>query len=636
MAVALVGQPNCGKSTIFNQVIGYRSETANFPGSTVDVSRGQVRQNGSALELIDVPGIYSLTTSNPAEAAAKRLLLTAKVDLVINVLDSSLLSRGLELTLELMELGIPMLVCLNMMDDAERKGIAISAEKLSERLGLPVVKTVASRGLGIRELFAKVKVQCTQPAPAPPPWSRDVEKAIHGVESTLTLHERNATLPGRFIASKLLESDADLAALASAQARTAAAEARRELEFGRGRNAEAIIMGERHDGAMRIFEEVAVVGRPSSDVRLIIDDLLTHPLWGYIFLGALFLGFFWIVFGTGALLERSLQPLFAGASARISSWLGLGTLKEVLLRSVWDGVAGGATIVLPYLVPFLFGLAFLEDLGYLPRVAYLMDGLLHRIGLHGTSVLPVLLGYGCSVPACMATRILPSKRDRFIASVLATLVPCSARSNVIVALVAFYLGPAWALGIFAFNALVVILSGWILTRVWPEVSPGMVLEVPRYQLPRPMAMTRKVWFRLREFVVLSWPLLIAGSVVLALAEHWHLDRAINLAFSPLTRSLGLPLAVGTTLVFGLLRKEMSMIMLVQALGTTNISQVMSAGQIVTFTIFVMFYVPCIATIAALVKEIGRKMTAFVIGYSLLVATTLGVATRFMFAILANK
>lgn len=288
------------------------------------------------------------------------------------------------------------------------------------------------------------------------------------------------------------------------------------------------------------------------------------------------------------------------------------------------------------MLPFLFGLAFLEDVGYLPRVAYLMDGLLHRIGLHGTSVLPLMLGYGCSVPACLATRILPSKRDRFIASVLATLVPCSARSNVIFALVAFYLGPGWALGIFLFNGLVVVLSGWILTRIWPEVSPGMVLEVPRYQMPSLKVMTRKVWFRLREFVVLSWPLLIVGSAVLGLAEYWHWDHAIDMALSPLTRVLGLPIAVGTTLVFGLLRKELSMIMLVQALGTTQIRQVMTASQILVFTIFITFYIPCIATVATLLKQIGRKMTAFAIGYSFLLATGLAVVTRFVSAICLRK
>jgi len=582
---------------------------------------------------MDAPGIYSLTSSNPAEAAAKKFLLRSDVDLIINVLDGCLLSRGLELTLELRELGMPMLVCLNMMDDAERKGISISAQGLSNRLGLPVLETVASRGQGIRELFAYAVTGKTEQSPDSPRWSRDVEDAVREIESALAVNHQESRLPSRFVAVKLLEADDDLTALVRPEIKSITEHVRYKLEVLRGRSAESVIMAERHDEAMRTFEEVATVGRPHTDARAMIDHLLTHPLWGYVFLIGIFLGLFWGVFGVGAALERALQPVFAAGSGHLSAWLGRGTVTEILVRSLWDGFAGGATIVLPYLVPFLFGLAFLEDTGYLPRMAYLMDGLLHRIGLHGTSVLPLVLGYGCSIPACMATRILPSRRDRFIASVLATLVPCSARSNVIFALVAFYLGPGWALGVFCFNGLAVVLSGWILSRIWPEISPGMVLEVPRYQMPSLKVMTRKVWFRLREFIMLSWPLLIGGSVVLGLAEHWHWDRAINLALSPLTGILGLPMVVGTTLVFGVLRKELSMIMLVQALGTTAIHQAMTTCQILVFTIFITFYIPCLATIATLVKEIGRKMTVVALGYSFVVATVLAVATRLVFSTL---
>lgn len=630
MTVALIGQPNSGKSTIFNHVVGYRSETANFPGSTVEVSQGRVRLNGLTLQLFDVPGIYSLTSSNPAESLAKRLLLSSRVDFVINVHDASLVSRSLELTLELRELGIPMLVCLNMMDDAEKKGISISTEKLSKMLDLPVFQTIASRGQGITELFAFAKSITPAEFSGETVWSRDVEEAVLEVESILATTGRNS-LPAKFIAVKLLEADADVATCASLPAIRASERARQKLESARGRSAESVVMAERHDAAMRIFERVAVVGRPRASLRLVLDRLLTHPFWGYVLLVAIFGGVFWGVFGVGSYVERSLQPAFTAGSEYLSLWLGRNTFAGILVGSLWDGFAGGATIVLPYLVPFLFGLAFLEDMGYLPRVAYLMDGLLHRIGLHGTSVLPFVLGYGCSVPACMATRILPSRRDRFIASILATLVPCSARSNVIFALVAFFLGPIWALGVFCFNAVVVVLSGWVLTRIWPEVSPGMVLEVPRYQMPSFKVLTRKVWFRMREFMVLSWPWLIGGSVVLGFAEHWRWDHAINVALSPLTMLLGLPLVVGTTMIFGVLRKELSMIMLVEVLGTTAVHQAMTTSQILVFTVFITFYIPCIATIAALLKEIGRKMTIAAIGYSFVLATVLGLATRLVFA-----
>jgi len=629
MKVALVGQPNCGKSTIFNAVAGYRSATANFPGTTVEVTRGQVRVNGHTIELFDLPGIYSLTASNPVEKATKDFLQGNDVAMLINVVDASLLSRSLELTLELRELGLPMVVCLNMTDEAHRKGIRIYAEQLSSLLRLPVAETVAPRGEGVRELFNTVRLHPGNP-PEPAEalqWHRDIESVIEALQHRLPTPGGKRRSNERFHVLKLLEGDEDLLAQETEDVRAAAEALRQELQRSHGRPPESVIMAERHDRAMDLFERAARVGRPQADLREAIDSLLMHPLWGYFFLLTFLLAFFGLVFGLGAALERVLLQVSNAWFARLAAGLMPGTLSYSVARSVWDGVAAGAAIVLPYLTPFLFGLAVLEEVGYLPRVAYLMDGLLHRVGLHGTSTLPLLLGYGCTVPACLATRILPTRRDRFLASVLAALVPCSARSTVILGLVAFYLGPGWALAIYAGNALVVILSGLALTRLWPEISAGMILEVPRYQWPALPIVLRKVWLRLREFVVISWPLLVAGSLTLGLAEYWHWDVAVNRGLAPLTTLLGLPAAVGTTLIFGVLRKELAMVMLMQALGTSAVNTVLTSSQILVFTVFVTFYLPCVATIAALAKEIGARLTAVVAAYTLILAFALSLAAR---------
>ena len=628
MRIALAGQPNCGKSTILNYVAGYRSETANFPGSSVKVTTGNIRLNGFVAELVDLPGTYTLTGSNRAESIAGEYLLDQQIDLIINVLDASLLCRSLELTLELRELGIPMVVCLNMADDAQRKGITIDTAKLSALLGLPVVKTIARRGEGFDKLFAAIKETLRVPPTESPAlaWSRDVQSVVERVEHMILAAEDDSPYPTRFRAIRFLEAGVCYSSRGPEIAGSAL-KLKTALERKRGRTGDAIVMSERHDVSLRIFEQVAIVGKPQSDIRNRLDAVVTHPVWGYVVLVGLLVGFFWLVFGIGSRIEDLLQAHLASAFSRLSHGIDSKSLLFTLFKSAWDGLVGGAAIVLPYLVPFLFGLALLEDIGYLPRVAYLMDGLLHRIGLHGTSMLPLILGYGCSVPACMAARILPSRRDRFIASVLAILVPCSARSNVIFALVAFYLGPWWALAVFLLNIVIVVASGWMMRKIWPEVSPGMVLEVPRYQWPRAGILARKIWLRLREFIMLCWPLLIGGSVVLALANYYGWDHGINVALSPLTKLLGLPFAVGTTLIFGLLRKELTLIMLVQALGTSHVNTVMTTAQIVGYTLFITFYMPCLSTVAALAREVGKKLTTYAMAYTFALAVLVCVIAR---------
>jgi ferrous iron transport protein B len=631
-----VGQPNSGKSTLFNSVAGYRSVTSNFPGATVHYTSGRIRFNGLLSQLIDLPGIYSLTASNPAESATCDFLLQQSPNAIINVIDTSVLSRSLELTLQLLEFRYPMVVCLNMMDEAHRKGIRIDSQKLSEKLGIPVIETIAAEGIGIHRLFQETfqMIGREPESERGVGFDRDTERIIdelaHRIAESPDLHRR---LPPRMLAIRLLEDDVQLANQTLTLPIEQIESARRQLEANRGKPAEEVIESERHALSMKLFETVSTVSTPPHDVREQLDAILTHRFWGYLILAGLLVSFFGMVYGVGMLLERPVLAAFEWLIATTGRWIDPSGLPFALARGLIQGVAGGVAIVLPYLLPFLIGMAVLEDIGYLPRVAFLMDSFMHRIGLHGIAVIPAVLGYGCNVPAVMATRILSSPRDRFIAAFISTLTPCSARMTVIFGLVAFYLGPLWALLVYAINFVVIVISGRILTALMPESSPGMILEVPPYRMPKLSVLLGKTWLRMREFVVVAWPLLIAGSFLLSFGEYFHWDRVLNTGLSPLTSLLGLPAAVGTTLIFGILRKELSMIMLLQALGTTDVQSVLSVGQIFVFTIFITFYIPCVATIAALFKEIGWRMTLAIAIYSLFSAVLIGLGGRLLFAVL---
>ena len=635
MKIALAGQPNCGKSTIFNHIAGYKAITSNFPGTTVKYTETKTRINGYTCDCIDLPGTYSLTSGDPAELEARRHLLSGEVDVIINVVDASLLCRSLELTLQLLELEVPMILCLNMMDEAQRKGIQIDAQKLSNLLGVPVIPTIATTGKGLKEVFTEVKRVWEEKRRGKTlKFSKDIEEIIDQTVSIPRSQSVQEKVPSRFLAIKLLENDPFfIREIKRTDDSIHSIESlRKKLEKIHGVPSDEVISSERHALAMNLFEKVStVIHPPKKDIRIAIDHWVMHKIFGYLILAGVFYGFFNFIFGIGGYIEEPLMDLFGRWIEGFEGFFGKESLSFFLSKGVLQGIAGGIAIVLPYLVPFLIGLSILEDIGYLPRVAFLMDVFMHRIGLHGKSIIPFILGYGCSVPAVMATRILEFPQHRFIVSILTTMIPCAARITIIFGLVAFFISPNAALAIFALNILVVAISGKVLSILYPEPgSLGLIMEIPTYQLPPLQNTLKKSWYRIREFIVIAWPLLIIGSALLALMEYGGVEKYINYFLSPLSRVL--PISVGTTLIFGLLRKELSMIMLTQALGTTQVLTVMTKSQIMVFTVFVTFYIPCLATIAALWKEIGKKGALLAILFTLSVAIILAIATRIFLGI----
>ncbi len=632
--VVFIGQPNCGKSTLFNAVAGLKAVTSNFPGTTVKHTHSKVNVEGRILNIIDLPGMYSLNPSDEAERVALSHLFLEKPDLIINVLDASILGRSLEMTLELVELEYPMIIALNMTDLAEKKGINIDAEKMEKILKVPVISTIASHGRGIKELMkAAIKSLDEKRSPAPQEWSRDVEEAVLDVEKSIP-EDFYTVANKRFTAIKSIEIEKQffmrMLEEISIPFRNAVQRARDKLEERHNAPAYEVIAAERHHLALKILEITSKVTRGKSiGWQERVDDVIMHPFLGYVILLGVFIGFFFIIIRVAGPLEELLLGPMSGIREYLSATLGTGILFY-LVDGLFQGIGGGIAIVLPYFIPLLFLMSLLEDSGYLARVGFLMDVFMHKMGLHGKSVSPFILGFGCNVPAILSTRILESRRDKILTSLLIPFIPCSARTTIILALVAFYIGPFWALGFYLFNMLLVGLLGKILSLFFKTPSPGLILEIPSLKLPSLTNILRKIYFQLKSFVQFAWPILIAGSIVLALMQFFRLDTSVNLVLAPLVEgALGLPRDLGVTLIFGFLRKELSLIMMLQALGTDyqSLMTIISRQQLIVFTVFISFFIPCLSTVAMIWKEIGRKYAFISMGLNTSVAILLSLLVR---------
>lgn len=564
------------------------------------------------MAIIDLPGIYSLTPTDTAERVTKEFLLHNRPDVVVVVMDASVLSRSLELLLEVMELQLPVVVALNMMDEAGRKGVEVDVKALSERLGVVVVPMVATYGLGVKELAIEAaKAAEKKTAYRSPVYDRDVEEAISRLLDRMPAGLADKIgAPARFVATRLLQTDPEIEDVASKFDKEyveLASRLRRELADIHDWPEEGVFASHRHAVAVDLFEAVArVVPRRKRSLGEKADSILTHPLYGLLAAAAAFVAMFFVAFIGGGWVSQIMASPFEAVLENVEP-LARNSFIWSLVKGFVEGIAGGAGIVLPYLVPLLLVMTIYEDTGYLPRVAFLLDGLLHRLGLHGKSVVPLILAYGCSVPAVMATRTLETQRDRLLTAILVPLTPCSARTVVILALVAGLVGPFWAAALYLLDLVVIALVAFFVSR-FPKGTPsGLLMDVPPYRMPILKLALKKIWFRVYEFLVGAWPVLVIASVVFAALEYSGVQDSINTVLRPLTSELmGLPEETGVPLFFGLLRKELSLMMLASALGTTDIASIMTSTQIITFAVFITFYIPCVATLTTIGREVGWR------------------------------
>jgi ferrous iron transport protein B len=623
LRVALAGNANVGKSAIFNQLTGLNQVVGNWPGKTVERAEGTLHFKGYTIRVIDLPGIYSLSTFSIEEIVSRDYIAIEKPDVIINVVDASALERNLYFTLQLLELEAPIVMALNQVDFAAKKGIRINTEKLSEILGIPVVPTVAITGSGVNELLTTVIEVASGERKLKPlrvRFGAEVEKIVQELQRIVerTLPQLCEVYPARWIATKLLERDSDVAGKlknyeGGAEVLEYAEKLAAELEKLHGEPSPVILASERYSIASKIAKEVTVVEAPPRiSLEQKLDAIITHKILGYPILVGVVLAMFSLIFIGGSLFSGFLESLFGGITSYIEGVLAFlpSAARSLITDGVLGGIVAGITIALPYIVPFYIILALLEDSGYLPRAAFLMDNLMHKIGLHGKAFIPLILGYGCSVPACIGCRIMETQRERLLAAFVVTLVPCAARTVVILGLVGRFVGLHAALALYIFDLVLIFILGRIAFKVLPGEPVGLIMEMPPYKRSSLRSVLTKTWSRTKDFVYIAFPIIVAGSLTITALDITGFINYITAGAKPLISGwLGLPVEAGIPLIFGVLRKELALILLSQLIPLESLS----ALQMIVFALVIMIYIPCIATIAALVREFGwRKALAITI------------------------
>jgi ferrous iron transport protein B len=607
--VALAGNANVGKSATFNQLTGVDQEIGNWPGKTVERAEGLLQYRGQRIRVIDLPGIYSITALSTEEQVSREFIAHDHPDVVVNILDASALERNLFFTLQLAELESPMILAINQMDLAVQKGIRIDTKKLSGLLGVPVIATIAIQGKGIAELSdAIVSAVHNRPKPHTIRYGKEVEDRILKIMQLLP--SGAGGYPPRWTAIKLLEGDPDTVWEVKKSAPDVVAAAQvsaRELEKIHGEPAGTVLSGERYHAAERLVAESVEFCTPDHEIPLTewIDRVALHPILGYLLLILTIGGLLVWTFIIGAWMSELLTLYLSGIAPLRP--LVHGSPSDILFAGAWTGFVAALTLIIPYVIPFYLFLALIEDSGFLTRFSLMLDRGMHKMGLHGKAIIPLVLGFGCTVPACLSCRIIESPKQKFLAAFLVTLVPCSARTIVILGIVAAFVNIWWALALYLFDFILIVVLGRIAFRVLPGESVGMIMEMPDYHAPSLPVVLGQTWQRTKSLVWIVLPSYIIGSIAITAAYALGFLEPVNALLSPITvLLLGLPLMTGVVFIFGIIRKEMTILALAALFGTTVFSSIMTPAQLIVFALVTMLYVPCLSTILALVQEFGWR------------------------------
>lgn len=649
LTVALAGQPNVGKSAIFNMLTGLSQHVANWPGKTSEQRVGEYRQDGTVLRVVDLPGTYSLTANSEEERIARDYIIRERPDVVAVIVDAAALERNLYLLAELLHLPVPVVVGLNLMDVAERHGLQIEPHVLEAALGLPVVPMVATKNQGVRALMdAAVRVVRQPEACAPRrPEIRADHAAVLADVGGLIAGCVPEPYPADWVALKLLEGDSEITDMM----RPRLGERWDALHAILMRHEDAIlaVAGGRYEWIARMVRAAVTrprLGQVTRTDRL--DRLATHPLMGLLILAATLGLTFWLTYTIGTPLQVLLDTYLVQAGAAWA-WYALAGAPAWVASLVADGVIAGVGLVLtflPILLVFFAVLGVLEDVGYIARAAYITDRFMHLMGLHGKSFLPLFLGFGCNVPAVMASRTIDSSKARLLTILLAPFVPCPARMSVVAILAPIFFGayaPWVALGLMGLTLVVLALVGLLLHEVFlGGEHVAFIMELPLYHAPDPRAILRSIRDRLIDFLRVAGSIILIVSVLLwALLNlpTGEVETSYLALFgrllTPVGAWMGLDWQMMVALLTSFVRKENVIATLGVLYGSGHaadgglaqtLAGIVTPAAALAFMAVQMLFVPCVATVAAIRQETRSwRWAALSIALPLVISLAVGVA-----------
>ena len=608
MKIALLGNPGAGKSLIFNQLTGLGIEVNRYPGSSVCVECGNVCYKKEKIEIVDLPGIYSLDGSSEEEILVRKFLEQGGADIIVAVLDATKLERNLYLFTQVTEFSPKLIAVVNMIDEAEHQGLFIDTDRLSSSLGVPVLLTAASEGRDIDRILP-LALGSARIASLQVPYDHHVEAALNSLEKTLGAPRYKSLLA--------LQGTGDDRMLLDAAGAVA-----HEIELRHRMSVRQIIATNRHNLSRNVA--AAAVRQGDRKKTYDLDSLLTRVIPGVPILIAILFFLLLTVFVIGSWMQELIVQTFTTYIIVPFLALDLPPLAERIGFSVLIALEAGLGIAFPFIFTFYIGLSLIEDTGYMTRAAFLADRAMHRLGLHGEAIIPMVIGFGCTVPAIMSLRVLKTRREQTIAAFLVSMIPCSARTVVIAGIVAAFVGILWAFSIYFIVFILIILTAVVLSRITPGEQFGMIVEMSVLRRPQARLVLAKSWLRIKEFLFIAMPLLIITSIGLGLLQYYGVTEAFEQLVAPITVTLlGLPEYASTALLFGVFRKELAFETLAVLSGTADLGSVMTSVQLYTFAIVSVLFIPCISTIAVLYRQLGARVAILVSVYSVFLGLTIG-------------